>query len=137
MGVVPTCWLGNAVGGSQVQFSGKNGCWPTPEPYFAPLGSTHQMLPGLSGPGLSVRQDFGWASGTLSITVPFATTAQKQAIEALYKTWTDGKRPSVQFHNGTKTWKCRWLDFRATKRTDVVLSPWQLQIELQIEEEVS
>jgi len=133
------CWIAQENGTSgKVDFLDGQSCWPTPMLKRESLGSDHQMLPGASGPGLTIRQDFGWTTGTLDVVAPYVTWATVEALEALCYRWTSGSRPSVQFHNGRQTWLCNWRGsgLSVSRREDVP-DKYSIRLELAVIEEVT
>lgn len=130
------CWIAQEDGSTgRVDFLGAESCWPTPLLKRESIGSDHQMLPGADGPGLTLRQDFGWTTGTLDVVVPFVTRDTADAVQALCYRWANGARPLVQFHNGRQTWKCSWKSCAVTRREDCI-DKYSLRFELAVVEEV-
>lgn len=132
------CWIAQEDGATgRVDFIDGESCWPTPQLRRESIGSDHQMLPGAGGPGLTLRQDFGWTTGVLDVAVPFATWETVELVQAVCYRWIDGGRPAVQFHNGRQTWLCNWrgAGVNVERRTDCI-DKYTLRLELAVIEEV-
>ena len=100
------CILADDVGGRQVALAGYWQPKPVPEPQADSIGSEHQMIPDIDGPGLLVVQDFGMGPPYLEVNLPRVPGEIIEGIRVLFSRYESGRRPTVQFYNGISYFVC-------------------------------